>query len=284
VYLQPNQYIMKNIAFFLVFLLSITFGFTQETEIDNENNYLLYENLEEDGISDSIIIPNKNIIKTNLSSIVLNNYSLQYERIFTKRFSLSLSYRLMPKGSLPMKKSLLNFIEDDNVDSDIEDIINNAEIGASAITLEPRLYIGKKGYGRGFYFAPYYRYSNFTLGNIGFNYTSDTGEQRRAALDGSISAHSGGLMIGAQWDLGSGFVLDWWIMGGHFGTSSGKVSGTPSVPLSENEQQEIRESIENIEFSDMIKEINISANGIDVSLDAPWLGVRAFGVSLGYRF
>lgn len=271
---------MKNTLLLFAAILFLNCTFAQEAD---KIEYIVAEGYKVENDSTYSYI-DKNIIKTNLSSIILNNYSLQYERVFTKTFSLSLSYRLMPKGSLPLKKSLLNFIQDDNVDSDIEDIINDAQIGASAITLEPRFYVGKKGYGRGFYFAPYYRYSNFNLGNIGFNYNSDSGERRRAVVDGNISAHSGGLMIGAQWDLGSGFVLDWWIIGGHYGTSSGKVSGTPSAPLSQNEQQEILESIENIEFSDMIKDISVTANGINVTLDAPWLGVRALGISLGYRF
>lgn len=279
-YLQTNQYIMKNTLLLIAAILCLNCTIAQETD---EIEYIVAEGYKVENDTTNTYI-DKNIIKTNLSSVILNNYSLQYERVITKRFSLSLSYRMMPKGSLPLKKSILNFVEDDNVDSDIEDIINESKIGASAITFEPRFYIGKKGYGRGFYFAPYYRYSNFTLGNIGFNYISDTGEQRKAIVDGDISAHSGGLMIGAQWDLGKGFVLDWWIVGGHIGSSSGELSGTPAVPLSENEQQEIRESIENIEFSDMIKDIRISSNGIGATLEGNWYGVRAFGISIGYRF
>jgi len=271
---------MKNTLLLIAAILCLNCTIAQGTD---NIEYIAAEDYKVENDSTYTYI-DKNIIKTNLSSVILNNYSLQYERVFTKRFSLSLSYRLMPKGSLPMKKSILNYIEDDNVDSDIEDIINESKVGGSAITLEPRFYIGKKGYGRGFYFAPYYRYSSFQFDNIGFSYESDQGFDRKVFIDGKVNASSGGLMVGAQWDLGKGFVLDWWIIGGHIGNYSGKLNGTSDIPLSNEEQEAIRESIENIEFSDMIKEINVNSNGVDIVVNIPWYGVRAFGISIGYRF
>ncbi|MCA6472954.1 MAG: hypothetical protein IM548_05000, partial [Chitinophagaceae bacterium] len=45
----------------------------------------------------------KNIFRVNLSSLVLKNYHVTYERALSKKISLSVSYRLMPKGSLPFK-------------------------------------------------------------------------------------------------------------------------------------------------------------------------------------
>src|SRR5690554_5091841 len=280
-YLLTNQYIMKNSFLFLVTVLFLNVTYAQETD---ETDDIFADNYEVFSDSTSNYAIDKNIIKTNLSSIIFRNYSLHYERVITKRFSLSLSYRMMPKGALPLKKSILSFIEDDEVDNDIEDIINESKISGSAITFEPRFYIGKKGYGRGFYFAPYYRHSSFKFDNVGFSYESDDGFDRKIFIDGKINANSGGLMVGAQWDLGKGFVLDWWILGGHIGSSSGKLNGTSDTPLSSEEQQAIRESIESIEFSDMIKEITVDSNGVDVELDMPWYGVRAFGVSVGYRF
>lgn len=229
--------------------------------------------------------PTMNIFRTSLSTIIMNNYSIQYERVLNKKFSVGISYRFMPSGSIPLKNTVLDFFASDSNKSDIEDVLSDTKISGSAITLEPRFYVGKKGYGTGFYIAPYYRYSSFKFDNISFNYESETSPTINTVhAGGKVTAHSGGVMIGAQWTVGKNFVIDWWIIGGHLGSSSGDISGTPNVPLTPYEQQEIRETIERIEFSDMIKEINVSANGVDVQIEGPWYGIRAFGVSLGYRF
>jgi hypothetical protein len=40
---------------------------------------------------------NKNTVKINLSSLALNNYSLYYERMLTRKISATIGLRYMPK-------------------------------------------------------------------------------------------------------------------------------------------------------------------------------------------
>lgn len=273
---------MKNsIALFIV----MCFAATMTAQVD-ETPADTTENAYTERYTETSEYRPENFLKTNLSSFVFRNFSITYERIFTKRFSLSLGVRWMPNGNLPLKNTIIKIAEDESegsTDEDLEDFIRETEVGGIAITLEPRFYIGE-GYGKGFYFAPYYRYTNFKFGKISVDYQNEFNEEKTIFIDGNISAHSAGLMIGAQYFLGKGFVLDWWIIGAHYGFSNGDLSGTPSSPLSEYEQQEVHDALDGIEFSDNIKEINVDSNGAEVIMEGPWAGIRAFGISVGYRF
>lgn len=50
---------------------------------------------------DEEISNNCNFIKTNLTGIILKNYSLQYERTLNKKISVALQYRMMPTTGIP---------------------------------------------------------------------------------------------------------------------------------------------------------------------------------------
>lgn len=221
----------------------------------------------------------KNFIKTNLTSIALNNYSFQYERVLTKSISFAISYRFMPESNIPFKDKLLSSIGDDEA---AEFMLNNSKIGNMAITPEIRFYLGK-GHGRGFYIAPYYRYAKFNTDQFFIEYVDDQGDDQNFKLAGDISSHSGGIMFGAQWTIGKYVCIDWWILGGHFGTSKGELKGISSTPLSATEQAEIKDVLEDFEIPLVDTEANVNSNSATMKMDGPWAGIRA-GLSLGFRF
>jgi hypothetical protein len=94
----------------------------------------------------------KSIIKINLTGLALNNYGFQFERVLNKRISLAAAYRTMPIGNIPFKTQLINQSLNPAVTSDA---LNSLKFGNSATTFELRFYAGKKGFGRGFYAAPF---------------------------------------------------------------------------------------------------------------------------------
>lgn len=221
----------------------------------------------------------KNIVKTNLTGYLLRNYNLSYERIFTKTFSLQISYSTIAEGKVP---SLLeSFIDDDN--------IKNINYRGNHFTVEPRFYLGKKGYGRGFYLAPYYRHSRFEAVDYTYNYEyqSNIGNVDIPILiNGSTNANSAGLLIGSQWFLGKkeNWVLDAWFLGAHYGGAKGDFYGKSPIPLTPDQQTKLKEEIDNLDVPFLEYETTVSANGIAVDLKkSPWAGVRA-GVSIGYKF
>lgn len=220
-----------------------------------------------------------NLIKINVTSLPLKNLSVQYEKVLSKTVSVAVSFRYMPMSAIPFKGLLKNAVGDNQ---DAQDIINKSRISNFAATPEVRFYLGK-GYGEGFYIAPYYRYVRFSTNTVTVNYTASTGPKRSVELSGDLTANTGGLMVGAQWFLGSHFSLDWWIAGAHYGSGSGNFNGVPGIPLTIGEQNEIRQNLEDIDIPLTEKTVSVTANNVAVKFDGPFGGFRA-GILIGIRF
>lgn len=223
----------------------------------------------------------KNYIKTNITSMFIKNYTIQYERALNKSISFSLSYRYMPNGSLPFKEQILKRVGTE--DQTTIDAINNLTIGNFAITPEIRFYLGRKGYGRGFYIAPFYRYAKYTAGNLSIDFETDQSQPRNINLSGNITAHSGGILLGTQFAIAKYICFDLWLLGPHYGVSSGDMTGIPSPTLTSQEQADIRLNMEDMEIPMVKKTVEVSANKVAMIFDGPWAGLRA-GISIGIRF
>ena len=72
------------------------------------------------------LIGGNNILKTNLSSNIINNYNLTYERSLNHFMSVSVSYRSMPKSNLPFKSTISSYINNSDINLDDFKIGNTA--------------------------------------------------------------------------------------------------------------------------------------------------------------
>ena len=224
----------------------------------------------------------KNIFKVNLTSPVLKNYSVQYERVISKTVSVALSGRIMPTSTLPFKNTIRKEVikEEDDL---ITDAFNQAKFSNFAITPEVRFYLGKKGYGRGFYIAPYYRFAKYKVNELNYTYDDD-GDDITINLTGNLTSHTGGFLLGAQWMLSNTIGLDWWILGPNLGKGKGDLNGLSDKPIDPDMQQDIRETLENdLDIPFTKTAVTVDSKGANVKMDGPWAGVRA-GLLLTFRF
>lgn len=223
----------------------------------------------------------KNIFKINLTAIPLKNYSFQYERVITRKFSVALGFRTMPASGLPMRSSIENAVGSD--DEQTLKTIRSTKIGNTAVTPEVRFYLSKKGYGRGFYVAPYYRYSKFVCKEIPVEYDGTGGQVKTITMKGDMTSHCGGLMLGAQWTLSKSVSLDWWIVGAQYGKAKGTFTGISDIALTQAEQDDIKETIDGLDIPFGNFKYNVTSNGVTGSIDGPWGGLRS-GITIGIRF
>lgn len=217
----------------------------------------------------------KNIVKLNATTLAFGNTHLSYERIIKKNLSLSINVGILAKGNIPYT-SIFNIDED----------LKNIKINGNTITLEPRFYFGK-GYGKGFYIAPYYRYSKYKINDFIYEIELPSLNSKEPIhISGHIKGHSGGLMIGSQFylDHKKNITLDVWMLGAHYGASRGELKGTTERTLTENEQKEAQEALDNFADIPLIKyNSTVHENGATIKIKGPWAGIRA-GISLGYKF
>ena len=216
---------MKNLVLLSTFLLSLFMvNLSAQTSLDtveNPSNTIFKKDML--GVGDQTLDQrtNRTFLKLNLTGIPFRNYSFQVERTLTKLISLSLAYRIMPEGDIPFKSQITNSVGND--DPDIINSIENLKISDYAITPEIRFYIGKKGYGNGFYFSAFYRHAQFDLIDFPIDFEDGDGAQNTIKLSGKVKGNTAGIFVGAQWAVGKHLCIDWWILGAHYGSAQGVI-------------------------------------------------------------
>ena len=216
----------------------------------------------------------KNLLKVNLLSLPLNNFSFEYERVIARKITLGVGYRFMPESGVPLKSTVYDLIDDPETTTQLDQF----KTSNSAITPQIRFYMGKSAL-RGFYLAPFARFSTFKAsGPIDFEVEGVT---ETIPLSGKLNTVTGGLLIGAQWKLGGRVYLDWWMLGPQYGSAKGNFDGRKA--LSPEEQTELRQELEDLEIPVADTETTVDANGARMDITGPWAGLRA-GLCLGIRF
>lgn len=221
-----------------------------------------------------------NIIKVNLTALVLKNYSFQYERILNRKFSAAIGFRTMPNGAIPLKSTVEKLVGDDTT---AREQINNFKLGNTAITAEMRFYVGKKGYGRGFYLAPFYRNATYKGSGLKFTYENSANVESSVSMSGEIKSNTFGLLLGIQNKIGKHISLDLWILGPHFGNGKGDFTGTTSKPMDATEQADLKKELDDFDMPFGTKKVTVTANGANVKLDGAFGGLRS-GITIGVWF
>ena len=222
-------------------------------------------------------IAQNNILKTNLIGLAIKNYNVTYERSIARVLSFSVGLRHMPKIRVPAKSSVERLVN--NKDLKINDFL----MGNTSITGEGRVYVGIKKMS-GFYVAPYLRYSSFD-----FTMPINNPNQQNASpllFNGKINATSAGLLIGVQNCFLKKLVIDFWIFGGHYGKSNGVLKAAYIPYMSNAEQNTLQSKLDEFKKMGPFRTSSkvTSSTTAEISTTGPWLGLRTFALSVGYRF
>lgn len=232
------------------------------------------------------LIGGNNILKTNLSADAINNYNLTFERSINRFISLSVNYKTMPLSTLPLKSIVKQFIDNPNINFD------NFKFGNTTITFEGRFYLGLSKMS-GFYIAPYIRYGNYDLSvPINYTYTPENPAPNislppvpvNANLDGTIRTQSYGAHVGAQFQLLTKLVLDISFIGGHYGTSTGKLNFMAPIDFPKPAQVELQRILDNTKANPFSLKSVVNSRGATTDTEGPWAGLRGLGIGLGLRF
>ena len=270
----------------IVMLISITTTLhaqTDSTAIDSSQN-IQSVNIKNAPVEIKGIlkpIPAFNLFKINLAPLLLKSYSFQYERILNRKFSVAVQYRVMPETGIPFKSSILKLI--DNQDPESKKTIEDFKMSNYAITPEVRIYLSRKGFGRGFYIAPFYRHATFTANNFDIFFSDANNAEQSIKMSGKINANTFGLAMGVQSAIGKHVVLDMGLFGPHYGSGKGEFKGTSSHSLSASEQNDLRNQLEGINIPLTNNTVQVNANSASLKLDGPWGGMR-FTFGVGVRF
>ena len=219
-----------------------------------------------------------NVVKINLSALVVKNVSMQFEHKIARRISFAANVHYMPFGKLPFMTAVEKAIDNPDV------AVKKLKLGRIGLTPEVRFYLGRRGALRGFYLAPFANYTKYKS-DLPVNY-SDGVNDKTGIFSGKIGTITGGLLLGAQWKLSRMFYFDWWIIGPNYGTAKGDLFLTS--PLTSVEQHELSGKIEELiadaPFDQIVKSYSINENGAVINAKGPWAGIRGLGFNVGVRF
>src|SRR5690554_187933 len=216
-----------------------------------------------------------NMVKLNVLPLTFGSISADYERVISSKTTIGLNLTLMPKRKTPMLGIFESLIDDEAATNQFK----NAKIGTFSVSPQVRFYLGKSAY-RGFYVAPFLRYASHSL-EIPVEYIYENQEES-VVIDGSINAFSGGIALGAQWQLSEKIYLDWTIVGPLYGGHKGTLSGQKNLnPEEVHEIEQALNDFEGLPFVDYTHEVN--DNGVTVDTKGGWAGLR-IGLAVGYRF
>ena len=236
--------------------------------------------------SSQSLVGGDNILKTNLSADAINNYNITFEKSINRFISLSVNYKNMPLSKLPLKSIAKKFIDNPAIDFD------NFKFGNTTITFEGRFYLGLSKMS-GFYIGPYIRYGNYDLSvPINYTYTPENPSPNislppvpvNANLDGTIRTQSYGAHVGMQFQLLTKLVLDISFIGGHYGTSTGKLNFMAPIDFPKPAQVELQRILDNTKANPFSLKSVVNARGAITDTIGPWWGLRGLGIGLGLRF
>lgn len=229
----------------------------------------------------------KQVIKLNLTQLALTNISMQYEFAFHKNFSAALGASYLLPRSIPSQF----FTPSANGEG-----YALPKFGGWAVTPEIRIYPGKKVKHQaphGFYLAPYFRYSKYSMTTSYVDKDSTSGKQNTYNVKAAYSGFTAGLMIGSQWIIGKHFSIDWWILGGGYGKAKFMInseSADGSLNMSPQEQENLKNDIRtNIgelgSFGNGEVTVETTPNSATATVRGlPMTSIRGFGLVLGFAF
>ncbi len=209
--------------------------------------------------------------------MAFKNISVEYERQVGKKSSVSVNVHTIPFGQLPFQSAFKNLASNSGVQYD------QFKLGSFGVVPEFRFYLGKRGNLHGFYIGPFVSISNYKM-NLPISYTSGT-STRTGIFDGKLNAVTGGLQLGAQFNLGKSLTLDWWILGPNYGSANGTLSLTTA--LTNQEKTDLQTKLDQLKADaplKVIKSATASNTGATIVAKGPWGGLRGLGFSLGIRF
>jgi hypothetical protein len=229
----------------------------------------------------TILAQQRTFLKTNVLGLAANSYTIEAERTITKRLSIGASYRTMPVSSIPQVERIITYAE--ITEPEAKDALRKAKMGNSAINIEARMYLGKKGYGRGFYIGGYFRNTKFELNTLPVSVDDGAGGKRNINTTGNFKINGGGLLIGTQFHFGGRFILDWQIFGIGAGSANLTLNSQPSPPLTATEQTDLRNSLQDLQLPGVKVTSTVTANNVIVNGTGtmPWLRTA---LSIGIKF
>jgi hypothetical protein len=230
---------------------------------------------------------NRNLVKMNVMALSMTNFSFQYERALSRKFSVAMGASLRPLAHLPFNGLIHNQIKKNSNDTGSLNFVDRSKLSAWAFTPEVRFYLGKKPL-NGFYIAPFARISGYNL-SWSYLFVDQANGQHDIGFKGTATSITYGLLFGCQWHVTHNFLIDWWMMGPSYGSIGVNLNAnTDMTVFSAQDRTKFQNEINSV-FNDVGSSYGVSSatiikdNGVFFSANSPFASIRT-GLCIGLTF
>jgi hypothetical protein len=236
----------------------------------------------------------KNSFKVNGVGAVTGIISVQYERVLSPNFSFNNTFFYRAQNSIPFGSEFDKLAKKHSLGItgvDFENIyVDLAKIGIKGYSPELRYYFGYKK--SRFFLGLFGQYEDFDAlipASLEARYDGTVYVLDKVPVDFDIKTISGGILIGKQFNFGERIVLDFVIIGPHFGKANtvyAKVETSILSRLNESDKLFLRDKIiERFRLSDSYFDVTVGDQKAEINAfkQVPYLGIRAVGLNVGIR-
>jgi hypothetical protein len=224
----------------------------------------------------------KNIVKFNLTGLMLKSAGFQYERKISRKTSLSLGLIYRPKGAWFLSRFYDTTTASTGYSQETKFMLASSRLRSFSITPEFRYYLGRQA-PKGLYLAAFTRFK-FNKTQFNYHYYDDVNfEQRIALANLNETMIGGGILFGYQLVTRKQWTVDFWFLGPWIGNQHVKLySDVNAANINPLQQTFISQ-----DMKDMLgKEHDIQWNrkGILTQFNYFDISARFLGINIAYSF
>lgn len=222
-----------------------------------------------------------NVLKINLTSMMLKTFAVQYERKIANNFTMALGVIYRPKSGMKIFDVIADGAGNSGLSQETAFMYRSMKYSRISITPEFRYYFKKKA-PKGLYLAPFLKYYQDAM-NFNFNYYPDNSTVQKTGL-ATIKENSFGIgiLFGYQIINKKNLAIDLWFAGPWIGIRNAKISSDVKTNnVNEFERAIISSNIEPLFYN---RTIEWDTNSINSKMSNYGFGFRMLGVNVGYSF
>ncbi len=222
-----------------------------------------------------------NVVKLNLTGLIVKSFGVQYEHKIRKKASIALGLTYRPKSTWFVSKFYDSTSTSSGISNETKFMYSTSRYRSLMITPEFRYYLGRQA-PNGLYLAAFARARMDRLA-FKYNYYDNNTIEREGLANLDETLIGGGIMLGYQIVTRKKLTIDFWFLGPWIGNQNVKLrSEVNANNISEIQQKFIAEDMKPLLGKE--KDIQWNSKGIDTKFNYFGIGVRFFGINIGYSF
>ena len=224
----------------------------------------------------------KNIVKFNLTGLILKSAGFQYEHKISRKTSLALGLIYRPKGSWFLSHYYDTTTASTGYSQESKFMLASSRLRSFSITPEFRYYLGRQA-PKGLYLAAFARLK-FNKTQFTYHYYDDVNFVQRTAL-GILNENmiGGGVLFGYQLVTRKRLTIDFWFLGPWIGNQHVKLSSSVNA----NNINSLQQTFISQDMKAMLSkdhDIQWNSKGILTSFNYFDISARFLGINMAYSF